>query len=77
MPITTHENGGISITGKDGMFNYKLIMVYRGLILQRDTGIKLSGKFSTLKAARAMGFVGRTCKSLISDIESKYPHLKK
>jgi hypothetical protein len=39
--------------------------------------MKLTGKFSTLQAARNMGFVGRTCKALISDIEEKYPELKK
>jgi len=76
MPITVSENGGMTITGEDGMFTYRLVMVYRGLILQRDTGMRLTGKFSTLKAARQMGFKGRTCKTLIEDIESKYPQLK-
>ncbi len=76
MPITVHENGGMSITGEDGMFALRLNMVYRGLKLQRDTGMRLTGKVSTLKAARGMGFVGRTCKTLIKDIESKYPQLK-
>jgi hypothetical protein len=76
MPITVHENGGMSITGEDGMFAFRLNMVYRGLKLQRDTGMRLTGKVSTLKAARDMGFVGRTCKTLIKDIESKYPQLK-
>ena len=75
MPIEIHENGSMSITGQDGMFVYRLVTIYRGLILQRDTGMKLTGKFSTLKAARNMGFVGKTCKALIEDIESKYPEL--
>jgi hypothetical protein len=77
MPIELHQNGGMTITGEDGMFTYRLITIYRGLKLQRDTGMKLTGKFSTLQAARNMGFVGRTCKALISDIEEKYPELKK
>ena len=77
MPITVHENGGMSITGEDGMYAYRLAMVYRGLILQRDTGMRLTGKVSTLKAARSMGFKGRTCKTLIEDIESKHPELNK
>ena len=76
MPITVNQNGGTSITGEDAMFSFRLNMVYRGLKLQRDTGMRLTGKVSTLHAARQMGFVGRTCKTLIKDIESQYPQLK-
>jgi hypothetical protein len=56
---------------------YKLVLLYRGLKLQAETGMKLSGKFSTTKVAQQMGFKGRTAKALLADMEKKYPMLVK
>lgn len=75
MPIE-NNNGCISITGEDGMFTLRLVMVYRALKLQAETGMKAS-RISATKCAQEMGFNGRAAKTLLKDILSKYPELAK
>jgi len=61
----------------DPMMDFRLGQCYRGLVMWRDMGIKLTGKFSCMSVARDMGFEGRTAKTLIKDIESKYPQINR
>jgi hypothetical protein len=74
MAIERTEYGATVLTGEH-INLFRLRMVYQGLKLQAETGMKLSGKFSTTKVARSMGFKGRTAKALLADMEKKYPML--
>jgi len=76
MSIERDQYGNTTITGEHIQL-YKLVLLHRGLKLQAETGMKLSGKFSTTKVAQSMGFKGRTAKALLADMEKKYPMLVK
>jgi hypothetical protein len=69
-----HHAGGTTITGEH-IALYRLTMVHSGLKMQARHGMRLSGKFSTVKVAQQMGFKGRTAKALLADMERKYPML--
>lgn len=74
MAIERSEYGTVTYTGEH-IALLRLKMLHSGLKLQAKTGMKLSGKFSTTKVARSMGFKGRTAKALLADMERKYPML--
>jgi hypothetical protein len=74
MAIERSEYGSVTITGEH-IALYRLKMVHSGLKLQARSGMRLSGKFSTVKVAQQMGFKGRTAKALLADMERKYPML--
>lgn len=74
MAIERSEYGTVTVTGEH-IALLRLRMVHSGLRLQARTGMKLTGKFSTVKVAQSMGFKGRTAKALLADMERKYPML--
>lgn len=76
MAIERSEYGHVTITGEHIQL-YRLVMLHSGLKMQARSGIRLSGKFSTTKVAREMGFKGRTAAALLADMEKKYPMLVK
>lgn len=75
MPIQIHENGSMSITGEDGMSLFRLITLYHALKLQANTGMKMS-RVSAVACAKRLGYVGRTAKTLLADMEMRHPELK-
>jgi hypothetical protein len=42
MSITVHENGGISVTGRESMALYRLIVLKHALVLYAKTGMRPS-----------------------------------
>ena len=76
MPIEVHENGSMSITGEDGISLFRLVTLYHALKLQAKTGMKMS-RVSAVACAKRLGYVGRTAKTLLADMEKKHPELKK
>jgi hypothetical protein len=75
MPVEVHENGSMSITGEDGIALYRLVLLYHALKLQANTGLKAS-RVSAVACAKRLGYVGRTAKTLLADMERKHPELK-
>lgn len=73
MPIEVGP-GGISITGEDGIATYRLVLLHNALKLQARTGMKAS-RVSAVACAQRLGYVGRTAKTLLRDIEKKHPEL--
>jgi hypothetical protein len=76
MPVEIHANGSMSFTGEDGVGLYRLITLYHSLKLQAETGMKMS-RVSAVACAKRLGYVGRTAKTLLADMERKHPELKK
>lgn len=76
MPVEVHANGSMSFTGEDGVGLYRLITLYHALKLQARTGMKMS-RISAVACARRLGYVGRTAKTLLADMEKKHPELKR
>ncbi len=74
MPVTKNEDF-IRVT-EDSVMDARIIVVHKGLQL-RKKGLNPSSRVNILKAARALGFQGRTCDALLRDMETKYPALKK
>ena len=74
MAIERSEYGTVTVTGEH-IALLRLKMLHSGLRMQAMHGMKLSGKFSTVKVAQSMGFKGRTAKALLADMERKYPML--
>lgn len=75
MPIEIHENGSMSITGQDGMEIFRRVHLYHALKLQATTGMKAC-RISAVACAKRLGYVGRTAKTLLADMEKKHPELK-
>jgi hypothetical protein len=73
MAVEVSEYGCVTLTGEH-IALYRLKLLHSGLKMQVD-GIRLSGKFSSVKVAKQMGFTGRTAKALLADMEKKYPML--
>lgn len=76
MPVEVHANGSMSFTGEDGVGLYRLITLYHALKLQARTGMKMS-RISAVACAQRLGYVGRTAKTLLADMEKKHPELKR
>lgn len=76
MPIEVSENGTITATGQDGIEIYRRITLYHALKLQARTGMKMS-RVSAVACAKRLGYVGRTAKTLLADMERKHPELKR
>jgi len=76
MPVEIHESGAMSFTGEDGVGLFRLITLYHSLKLQARTGMKMS-RISAVACAQRLGYVGRTAKTLLADMEKKHPELKR
>ena len=52
--ITTNQDGGVStVSGDMAMELYRLQMLVSSMVLEINTGMKISGKVNTLKVAEA------------------------
>jgi len=58
------------------MDNVRLVMLVHALRLQARTGMKMT-RVSAVACAKRLGFKGRTAATLLADIESKHPELKR
>ncbi|MFZ9681447.1 MAG: hypothetical protein ACO3CL_08520, partial [Bacteroidia bacterium] len=54
----------------------QLLVLHMALKLQAEHGIHAC-RFSAPKCARSLGFIGRTAKQLLADVEAKHPWLKR
>lgn len=76
MPVEVYDNGTMIFTGQDGVGLYRMVTLYHALKLQAETGMKMS-RISAVACAKRLGYVGRTAKSLLKDMEKKHPELKR
>lgn len=76
MPVELHPNGSMTFTGEDGVGFYRMVTLYHSLKLQAKTGMKTS-RISAVACAKRLGYVGRTAKTLMEDMEKKHPELKR
>lgn len=76
MPVEVHPSGMVSMTGEDGVGLFRLVTLYHALKLQARTGMKMS-RISAVACAKRLGYVGRTAKTLLADMEKKHPELVK
>ena len=76
MPAELHANGSMSFSGPDGIGLYRMVVLHRALKLQAETGVKAS-RISSVACARRLGYIGRTAKTLLADMERKHPELKR
>lgn len=76
MPAELHANGTMVFTGADGVGLYRMVTLYHSLKLQAETGMKMS-RISAVACAKRLGYVGRTAKALLADMERKHPELKR
>lgn len=74
MSVKDLGDGSFSVNG-DSITAYRVRVIYKGLQLKK-TGLNPSSRVNILEAARSLGFKGRTCDALMSDMRSKYPELK-
>ncbi len=76
MPVEVHPSGMVSFTGEDGVGLFRLVTLHRSLKLQAETGMKTC-RISAVACAKRLGYVGRTAKTLLADMEKKHPELVK
>lgn len=61
----------VVLTGEN-IERFRIKAIHTALKFQVRTGMKIS-RISAVAAARRAGFVGRTAKALLEDMEKKYP----
>jgi len=62
--ISTEESGNIIAAGPDGVRAYTILAARRYALMEIRSGMKLSGKMSTLAALKMQGFVPESCRTL-------------